>query len=41
MDKLFSTYDALIEAYTEVIDGFSQDEKVAMFSANAEALYGI
>ena len=41
VDKLFSTYDALIDAYTEVVDGFSGDEKAAMFSGNAEALYGI
>ena len=41
VDKLFSTYNVLIDAYTEVIDGFTHDEKVAMFSANAEALYGI
>jgi predicted TIM-barrel fold metal-dependent hydrolase len=41
VDRLFSTYDAVIDAYAEVISGFSQDEQVAMFSGNAEKLYGI
>ena len=39
VDKLFSTYDVLIDAYTEIVAGFSQDEKTAMFSGNAEELY--
>ena len=39
VDRLFSTYDAVIDAYTEIISGFSQDEKVAMFSGNASELY--
>ena len=41
VDKLFSDYDKVIDAYTEIIAGFSHDEQVAMFSANAEALYRI
>ncbi len=41
VDKLFSTYDALIAAYTEIVADFSQDEQMAMFSGNAERLYGI
>ena len=41
VDRLFSTYDVLIDAYTEIVAGFSRDEKVAMFSGNAEALYRI
>ena len=41
VDKLFSTYDVLIDAYTEIIADFSQDEKTAMFSENAEELYRI
>ena len=41
VDKLFSTYDAVIDAYTEIIADFSEDEKVAMFSGNAEKLYRI
>ena len=39
VDRLFSTYDTLIDAYTEIIAGFSQDEQIAMFSGNAERLY--
>ena len=41
VDKLFSKYGAVIDAYTEIISGFSRDEQVAMFSGNAERLYGI
>ena len=41
IDSLFSTFDVLIDAYTEIIAGFSHDEKVAMFSANAEKVYRI
>ena len=41
VDKLFSTYDAVIDAYAEIIGDFSNDEQVAMFSGNAESLYGI
>ena len=41
VDKLFSTYDVLIDAYTEIIADFSQDERTAMFSGNAEKLYRI
>ena len=41
VDKLFSTYDVLIDAYTEIVADFSQNEKVAMFSGNAERLYRI
>ena len=39
VDKLFSTYDVLIDAYTEIVAGFSPDEKAAMFSGNAKELY--
>ena len=41
VDRLFSSYDAVIDAYTEIIADFSRDEQVAMFSGNAEKLYGI
>ena len=39
VDRLFSTYDVLIDAYTEIIADFSDDEQAAMFSGNAERLY--
>tara|TARA_Y100000588_G_scaffold390762_1_gene497183 strand:+ start:1224 stop:2096 length:873 start_codon:yes stop_codon:yes gene_type:complete len=41
VDKLFSDYNTVINAYTEIISEFSKSEQIAMFSANAEKLYRI
>ena len=41
VDQLYSTYDAVIDAYAEITADFSTDEKTAMFSRNAEKLYRI
>ena len=41
VDSLWSTYDAVVVGYTEIIAGFTDGEKVAMFSKNAEALYDV
>ncbi len=41
IDWLWSTYDAVVDAYREIISRFSDDEQVAMFSGNAERLYNI
>ena len=41
VDSLFSDYDTLIGAYTEIVADFSEDEKRDMFARNTEALYGI
>ena len=41
VDSLFSSYDALIDAYTEIVADFSEDEKRDLFARNTEALYGI
>ena len=41
VDSLWSTYDAVVDAYTEIIADFGEDEQVAMFSKNAEELYRI
>ena len=41
VDWLWSTYDNQIDAFTEIIAGFSHDEQVALFSGNAEKLYRI
>ena len=41
VDWLWSTYDNQIDAYTQTISGFSQNEQVALFSKNAENLYRI
>ena len=41
VDSLFSDYDTLISAYTEIVADFSEDEKRDMFARNTEALYRI
>ena len=41
VDWLWSTYDELVHAYTEIISDFSRDEQTALFSKNAEELYRI
>jgi len=41
VDSLFSSYDAVVDAYTEVASAFSPEEQIAMFSKNAETLYNV
>ena len=41
VDWLWSSYDAVVDAYTEIVADFGHDEQVAMFSKNAEQLYRI
>ena len=41
VDKLRSTYDAVINAYTEILEAFGQDQQKDMFSKNAERIYRI
>ena len=41
IDSLWSAYDAVVDAYAEIIADFAEHEKVAMFSKNAEVLYSI
>jgi predicted TIM-barrel fold metal-dependent hydrolase len=41
VDKLYSDYGAVVDAYAEIVSGFSQDEQVALFSGNAERVYRI
>ena len=41
VDWLFSTYDEVIDAYTEILSGFSRDEQTMLFSKTAEKLYRI
>lgn len=41
IDSLWSTYDAVVDAYTEIISDFSKGEQIAMFSRNAQDLYRI
>ena len=38
---MYSSYPDLINAYAEIISGFSHDEQTAMFSRNAETLFRI
>jgi predicted TIM-barrel fold metal-dependent hydrolase len=41
VDRLFSSYDPIVDAYATIISGFSQDEQEALFFRNAERLYRI
>jgi predicted TIM-barrel fold metal-dependent hydrolase len=41
VDRMFSSYPDVINAYAEIIKGFSTTEKSAMFSGNAERLFRI
>lgn len=41
VDRLYSSYPDLIDAYRQIIKDFSHDEQVAMFSANAERVFRI
>ena len=41
VDRLYSSYGDVLDAYAEIISGFSRDEQVAMFSANAERIFRI
>jgi len=41
VDWLFSTYDYLVDAYREITADFTDDERAALFSKNAETIYNI
>lgn len=41
VDRLFSSYPDVIDAYVELISGFSRDEQEALFSKNAERIFRI
>jgi len=41
VDRLFSSYPDLINAYATIISSFTEDEQVRMFSRNAETLFRI
>ena len=41
VDRMFSSYPDVIDAYAEIIAGFSPDEQKGMFSGNAERLFRI
>lgn len=39
VDRLYSSYDAIVTAYRTTISGFSEDEQQAMFHGNARQVY--
>lgn len=39
VDKMYSDYATLVDAYAEIIKDFSLDEQTALFSGNAERVY--
>jgi predicted TIM-barrel fold metal-dependent hydrolase len=41
VDKLFSDYAKVIDAYTEIASQYNRDEQVALFSANAEKVFSM
>jgi predicted TIM-barrel fold metal-dependent hydrolase len=41
VDWLWSSYDDLINAYTEITSDFTLQEQIALFSQNAESIYDI
>jgi predicted TIM-barrel fold metal-dependent hydrolase len=41
VDRMFSSYPDVVNAYAQIISGFTHDEQVKMFSANAERLFRI
>jgi predicted TIM-barrel fold metal-dependent hydrolase len=41
VDRLFSSYEELLQAYAAITSGFSVHERAAMFVQNAEKLFGI
>jgi predicted TIM-barrel fold metal-dependent hydrolase len=41
VDKLFSGFGAVVDAYAEIVADFSPSEQVALFSGNAERVYRI
>jgi predicted TIM-barrel fold metal-dependent hydrolase len=41
VDRLYSSYGDLLDAYAAIIDDFSPDEQRALFSHNAERIFGL
>ena len=39
VDRMYSSYGDVLDAYAEIIDGFSETEQEAMFSANARRIF--
>jgi predicted TIM-barrel fold metal-dependent hydrolase len=41
LDRMFSSYPDVVNAYTEIISGFGREERVKLFSGNAERIFRI
>jgi predicted TIM-barrel fold metal-dependent hydrolase len=41
VDRLFSSYGDVLDAYRELIDDFARDEQVALFSENANRVFSL
>jgi predicted TIM-barrel fold metal-dependent hydrolase len=41
VDSLFSEYGTIVDAYTEIIADFTEDEQTALLSRNAKAFYSL
>ncbi|MBX3028857.1 MAG: amidohydrolase family protein [Chloroflexi bacterium] len=41
VDRMYSSYPDVVNAYAAIISGFSRDEQVALFSGNAERIFRI
>lgn len=41
VDRLYSSYGDVLDAYTEIISGFSEPEQRALFSENAKRIFSI
>ena len=41
VDRLYSSYGDVLDAYAEIISGFSRDEQAAMFAGNAERIFRV
>ncbi len=41
VDRMYSSYPDVVNAYAEIISGYSQGEQVKMFSGNAERIFRI
>jgi predicted TIM-barrel fold metal-dependent hydrolase len=41
VDRLFSSYGDVVDAYAEIVSGYSEPEQVALFSGNAERIFRI
>ena len=41
VDRMFSSYPDIVNAYAKIIAGFTKDEQLKMFSRNAERVFRI